>query len=187
MTGERGGMGKKKKKMQGAPQAAEVPVDRRGACRLRIRKLFVLSRRGLWGLGLFLLVSTGVVAGMRYMPPVPAGLRQVLGPSPPVNLISLALAVYAFSALVLILSRMMGGSGTYRGWSHLGYLSAFYLFYYYGNSLEESFWAVFAAGLTILGLEHYHIWTFASDAIRKEKEDLVQLERRDRFLSGEGP
>jgi len=67
---------------------------------------------------------------------------------------------------------MNTGSLRFRGWSHIGYLSAFYLFYYYIGLLRENFWQVFIAGLTILGLESYRIWSVCSETIGKEKKIL---------------
>jgi hypothetical protein len=64
---------------------------------------------------------------------------------------------------------------TYRGWSHLGYLTAFYVFYYFAEELGDNFWAVFAAGLTILGLENYRVWTRCTEALRREREALESL------------
>jgi len=142
---------------------------------LEIRRLHRLCNRGLWGLALFVLISI-CAQQARYLPPLSTEVRNMLGAAPPVKLISIALVVYSFSALILILSRMMGGTDSYRGWSHLGYLSGFYLFYYYAEVLPENFWAVFAAGITILSLEYYSIWTYCSDAIRTERELLRKLE-----------
>jgi hypothetical protein len=56
---------------------------------------------------------------------LPEDWRSALGPAPPVMLMSIALAVYTFSALLYILARMMDGEQKYRGWSHLGYLGGF--------------------------------------------------------------
>jgi hypothetical protein len=144
--------------------------------RREIRRLHQLSNRGLWGLAIFILISLGAQRNFNFLPTFSEGARAVLGAAPPVKLISIALVVYSFSALVLILSRMMGGTETYRGWSHLGYLSGFYFFYYYGGALPDNFWAVFAAGATILSLEYYAIWSYCSEAIRTEKELLGKLE-----------
>ncbi|OHB33522.1 MAG: hypothetical protein A2X84_00335 [Desulfuromonadaceae bacterium GWC2_58_13] len=164
------------------PSTEQIPESRfdRGRLRreihLEIRRLHRLSNRGLWGLALFILISLGAQQNLRFLPPLSEGARAVLGAAPPVKLISIALVVYSFSALILILSRMMGGSDTYRGWSHLGYLSGFYAFYYYAEVLPENFWAVFAAGITILTLEYYQIWTYCSEALRTEQELLSKLE-----------
>lgn len=162
-----------------SPDEAESPLGR--TCeesRQRIDTLHRLSRRGLWGLLAFILLTTVVVQTSRLVPDLPHSVRQTLGASPSENLISIALAVYIFSALILILARMMGGTRIYRGWSHLGYLSAFYLFYYYARALDRNFWAVFAAGMTILALEYYGIWSWCSESIRRERENLSQLERK---------
>ncbi|MGE4342872.1 MAG: menaquinol oxidoreductase [Geoalkalibacter sp.] len=149
----------------------------------RIRKLQSVSRRGLWGLAIFLGISMVALPQAGVLPTISRNVREMLGAAPPTNLISIALVVYSFSALVLILSRIGSGNGSYRGWSHLGYLSAFYAFYYYADALDSNFWAIFAAGFTILSLEHYHIWTFCRENIRKEKEHLKQLERKEAFFS----
>lgn len=160
-------------------QNSESRFDRgplRREVQLEIRRLHRLSNRGLWGLSLFILISLGAQQNFAFWPPISDGARAVLGAAPPVKLISIALVVYSFSALVLILSRMMEGSDTYRGWSHLGYLSGFYAFYYYAEALPENFWAVFAAGFTILALEYFQIWNYCSEGIRTEKELLRKLD-----------
>lgn len=136
----------------------------------RIRTLHALSRRGIWGLLLFLTLSLGAVQEFSFLPPLTEEMRQWLGPAPPVRMISIALVVYSFSALILTLSRIWNGSGSYRGWSHLGYLGAFYGFYGFADALGENFFAVFIAGLTILGLEYYHIRTYCNEALARERE-----------------
>lgn len=151
--------------------------------RERIRRLHRLAYRGLWGMAAFLALSLVAFNHGWLLPPISDGARAVLGKAPPTNLISIALVVYSFSALVLILSRMSTGQGKYKGWSHLAYLGAFYVFYHYGNALDANFWAVFAAGLTIMALEHYQMWTFCTEAIRKEEERLAQAERLEKFKS----
>ncbi len=148
---------------------------RRGEVTQEIHRLHRQSNKGLWGLAVFILISIGAQQNFGFFPPIPESAREVLGASPPVRFISIALVVYSFSALILILSRMMGGSDTYRGWSHLGYLTGFYAFYYYAEALPENFWAIFVAGITIMSLEYYLIWTYCSEAIRKEKEILERL------------
>lgn len=157
----------------------EPPLAGQSRSRERIRQLQTLSRKGLWGFAAFLLISLGALAGASFLPPLPAHIRQTLGSAPPTNLISIALVVYSFSALVLILSRMSSGSGTYRGWSHLAYLGAFYGFYYYAKALEANFWAIFTAGITVMALEHYHIWSYCAENIRKEQERISRLERQN--------
>lgn len=136
----------------------------------RVRTLHALSRRGIWGLLIFLLISLGAVQEFSFLPSLSEETRRWLGPAPPVRMISIALIVYSFSALILTLSRIWNGSGSYRGWSHLGYLGAFYGFYGFAGRLEENFYAVFIAGLTILGLEYYHIRTYCNETLARERE-----------------
>ena len=146
----------------------------------KISELHALSRKGLWGLALFVAISTlaAYFRNFNLMAAVSPEVRDFLGKPPSSEMISIALVVYSFSALILILARMSADKETYRGWAHLGYLSGFYIFYFVSHALHENFWAVFAAGLTILGLEYYNVWSYSVDAIKKEKELLTQLEKK---------
>ena len=113
--------------------------------------------------------------GFSFLLPLDESIRRILGHPPPVNLISALLILYIFSAIILILGRMMSGSGQASGVGHAGYLAGFYFFYHFSGTLPENFWAVFVAGLTILGLESYHIWIYCSEEIEKERETLTAL------------
>lgn len=142
----------------------------RGQAKARIQTFTARARQGLWGLAIF---GFGSLAVFNYTPAldlIQEPLGSALGQAPPVRLVSIALAVYAFSALIYILARMMEGDLRYRGWSHLGYLGGFYFFFAYGGALAENFWAIFAAGLTILGLEYYRLRSGCQEAIRQEQQ-----------------
>jgi len=156
------------------------PEERRRETIQRIRVLQSRSSRGLWSLCAFLAISLGARWEFRFLPSLPPGIRSILGAPPPANWISAALVVYSFSAIVLTLSRMMSGEGDRSGLDHLGYLTGFYAFYYFSGALAENFWAVFVAGVTILGLVAYSVWTHYSEQIGEETEKLARLERRDK-------
>jgi len=143
----------------------------------RIRVLREESVRGLWFLAVFLLVSLCSYAAIAYCPDVNPVILTYLGPPPPPHLIGIALFVYVFSAIVLVLGRMMEGESSRGGWSHLGYLTAFYLFYLLAGALEENFWAVFATGMTVLSLEGYRIWNACAEKIRECQEELERMDR----------
>jgi hypothetical protein len=138
----------------------------------RIRYFSARARLGQWGLVIFGFFSLGVFYFSPWLDTMQGELKETLGPAPPVRLVSIALAVYAFSALLYILARMMKGDYRYRGWSHLGYLCGFYFFFAYGGALRENFWAILVAGLTILTLEFYRLWSQCQDAIRQEKQTI---------------
>lgn len=160
-----------------SPQEAEA----------RIRTYSARARLGQWGLIGFLILS---MAAFRFGPlfnDLPDSWRATLGPAPPTMLMSIALAVYAFSALLYILARMMEGDLKYRGWSHLGYLGGFYLFFAYADALQDNFWAILVAGLTILGLECFRLWTHCKEAVRREREILAELGRSSRRLPSDRP
>jgi hypothetical protein len=81
---------------------------------------------------------------------------------------------------MLSLSRMTAGIEHRSSFSHVGYLTAFFLFYYFGKSLEDNYWAVFGSGITILGVESYRIWTFCAEGISKNREDIEYVTRTGR-------
>jgi len=153
------------------------PESRRREIHKRIRDLKrEIQHSQLW-MALFFLISLGAAVDFRFLPPISEEIRELLGVAPSPTLISIALIIYAFSALILILGRMNTGTFRFRGWSHIAYLAAFYLFYYYTGELRDNFWPVFIAGLTILGLESYRVWSFCSEAIRNEEKILKFLEK----------
>lgn len=140
----------------------------------RLQNTFTME---LLTLALFIIISIGAVNDFAFLPNISAPLAVKLGPGPPPDLINAFLILYLFSAIILILSRMMSGSGKAGALSHVGYLTGFYGFYHLAGALKENFWAVCASGLTILILEGYHVWTYCSEEIEKEKEILASLER----------
>lgn len=165
-----------------------VPPEGIGAARAaalaEISRLHRRAARGIYPLALFLLVSIGAVRGFSFIPPLSERAWQILGAPPPITLISAFLVIYLFSAIVLTLGRMAGGSEKYGGMSHLGYLTAFYIFLYFAGGLDESFWAVFAGGLTILGLEAFQIWNQCTEEIRREKALLAELKKKEKDRDG---
>jgi hypothetical protein len=150
--------------------------------RARIRAYSARSRLGQWGLIVFLALSMAAFRFGSLFNKLPEDWQAALGSAPPIMLMSIALAVYAFSALLYILARMMEGDRKYRGWSHLGYLGGFYLFFAYADALRDNFWAILVAGLTILGLEHFRLWSHCKEVIRREREILADFDRCSRRL-----
>ena len=144
-----------------------------------IRKLKARANRGLIHIAAFIAISIFAVQNLNTLQTVPERIRHLLGTSPTAIMISALLIIYIFSAILMTLSRMTTGSGSYSGLSHVGYLTGFYLFYYFSGSLTENFWAVFAAGMTILGLEAYHIWAWCREEIRREKGEIPRREPGD--------
>jgi hypothetical protein len=151
---------------------------REGIDRLRGR-----ANRGLWAMALFLGISLGALKNFDFLPSLPADIREMLGAPPPVTLISTALVVYSFSAIILILSRMALNSGKYGGITHVGYLGAFYGFYHYARALGDNFWAVLAAGVTVLSLELPCGPTTGADP--GEEEEAEQVEAAERSPAAE--
>ena len=137
--------------------------------RERIILLRTRARMGGWGLLAFVLVSVLSIPDSYLLPALSESVRRFLGAAPPSSLISIALIIYVFSALTLILSRMAQGSGVYKGWSHLFYIAAFYIFFGFAGTIRETYWAVFVSGLLIMGLDNYLVRTWVAEEIKKEE------------------
>jgi hypothetical protein len=144
-----------------------------------ISRLHRFSSCGLLALALFLVVCTLAWSGFFFLPP-PETVTAVLGAPPSGRIISIVLVLYTFSALILSLSRMTAGIEHRSSFCHVGYLTAFFLFYYFSKSLDDNFWAVFGAGITILGVESYRIWTYCAEGIAKNREDIDYVIRTGR-------
>jgi len=131
----------------------------------------VLSRRGIIGLFLFLLVSSlfFTLRDIDLLAPLAESARVILGCPPPPDLATLALAGYTLSAMVLVLARIMTGARPSLKWVHLGYRTVFYIFYAVSNSLAENFMGVFVAGLVLIGLEQLNIWTHSLKILPRQK------------------
>lgn len=166
--------------------AADAPPktdNREALCQVILNDISYLKRfsnRGLWALSLFLLVSTLAWRDFPLMP-LPDTVVAALGPAPTPKMISALLVIYTFSAIMLSLSRMMGGIEHRSSFCHVGYISAFYLFYHFAKALDDNYWAVFGAGITILAVESYRIWSFCSERIAKKMEDLEYVRKTGRM------
>ena len=87
------------------------------------------------------------------------------------------LLVYTFSAIILSLSRMTAGIEHRSSFCHVGYLTTFFLFYHFAKALDDNYWAVFSAGITILGVESYRIRAFCNEAIARKTEQLEYVKK----------
>ncbi len=160
----------------------DSPEDRNGIDALRqelmreIHRLQRVSTRGFMALALFLAVSCIARWDFIFLPS-PEVVTAFLGKPPSARSISMVLILYTFSALLLSLSRMTAGIEHQSSFCHVGFLGAFFLFYYFGASLDENFWAVFGSGMTIIGVESYRIWLYCSEAVSQKKEDVEYVTR----------
>jgi len=144
----------------------------------RIGRLQRKSGNGPICLAVFIAISIAAQQDFSMVPSLPDDIRDILGHPPSPNMISAALVLYSFSAIIMVLTRMVSGTEKYGGITHVGYLTAFYIFYHFSHSLNDNFWAVFASGVTVLLLESYHLWTLCGFEIRKERDHIAQLDRK---------
>jgi hypothetical protein len=156
------------------PNPEEPQVPGREELRLkieaRIKRLEMASTNGLWAMVLFLLVSLAAFNDFFFFPDLSEDAHRMLGAPPPGEMISLALVVYAFSAIVRTLARMTRNVKPYLGLMHAAFFAAFYTFYHLSGVLPDNFWAVFFAGISVMGLENFYLWSHSNAAIRKERE-----------------
>ncbi len=166
--------------VQSKPEGQPFPgrQDLRLRIEARIRKLERASGNGLWSMVCFLLVSFAAFHGFSFLPELSAEMRSLLGAPPSAEMISLALVVYAFSGIVRTLARMSRNIKPFLGLMHAAFFTAFYLFYHLSGALQDNFWAVFFAGISVMGLENYYLWTHSSAALHKERELLKSLPER---------
>ena len=162
------------------PDFRQDPTRLRKEALAKIRKLQRKFTAELLSVAFFLLLSIAALYDFAYFPSLPGNIRATLGRPPSVNMIGAVLLLYVFSGIILILSRMMSGSDKYGGVSHVSFIGGFYFFYHFSGKLPENFWAVFSAGVTILGLEGYHLWVYCSEEIEKEREVLAILDAKVR-------
>lgn len=148
----------------------------------KIRFFRLKSVRGAWSVSAFLLVSIGALIDFRFLPSLPEKMKAMLGTPPSALMISGLLVLYTFSAIILVLSKMMRGAEPSGGIVHVIYLSAFYGFYHLDGALDDNFWAVFAAGLTVLGLLCYHN-RIRFNALVREEQEILRIMDDD----GKGP
>lgn len=160
------------------PQPAEdqSTADRRAAILENIKRLERRASHGLYILASFITLSIVATQNFSILPSFPPAILKALGKPPSAQMISAALLVYLFSAIILTLARMMEGTGKTGGFAHLGYLAAFYFFYHFSGDMDVHFWAVFAAGVTILSLESYHLWQHCREEILKKQALLAELD-----------
>ena len=139
-----------------------------------IRRLQSLSRRGLWAMALFLLISALALClrDIDLLAPLPEGVRQILGAPPPPILVHIALAVSTVSALVLILGRAVGSGRPCHSWINIVLPAVFYPLYLVTEPLDANFLVVLVVGLSIITLEHLTVWRHSARAIEEERERL---------------
>jgi len=160
-------------------QQAPGREDLRRRIEARIHHLERASSNGLWSMVLFLSVSFVAFDGFSIFPALGDETRRVLGTPPSGEMISLALVVYAFSGIVRTLARMSRNVKPYLGLMHAAFFTAFYAFYHLSGVLSDNFWAVFFAGLSVMGLENYYLWSHSNEAVRKERALLKSMRQGD--------
>lgn len=103
----------------------------------------------------FLLVSivASVSQQVEFFSLIPQPLRPFLGEPPSAHLVSLALAIYFGSMLVILAHGICSGGQPGSLWFHGACRSTFYLLYFIGGGLPGHLWLVLLVGSILFGLE----------------------------------
>src|SRR6185369_2780850 len=132
-----------------------------------IDSLYCNSRRGLWGLFIFLGASTIAyyfnecsLAGS-----LPAGIMDRLGSTPPTILVNCVFGASTISSLISIAGKIYHAREPGNTATHLWFRMFFYLLYFISGDLGNYFNVVFISGLVVLGFQHYNVWNYYMRAI----------------------
>jgi hypothetical protein len=160
-------------------KAGPPPLQKKNIDQISIRDdilkniclLNIQSRRGLWEILLFIIISIFALALLDYNPiqRIPELLVDIFGSSPSPILVHIVLIVSTLSELIVIISRIHFCSKPKKIWSHAIFRSSFYILYFLTGSLSENFVLVLISGLVILGLEQLNLRLYCSMTIEKEK------------------
>jgi hypothetical protein len=103
----------------------------------------------------FLLVSVvaSSVQSVRFFSLVPEGLKPLLGDPPAAQWVSLTLAIYFVSMLVINVHGIYCGGRPGSLWLHVACRCTFYLLYFIADALPANLLAVLLAGLILLAME----------------------------------
>src|SRR5512138_363794 len=148
------------------------PSVRREGIRKSIESVQSQTRQGLLGFVFFLGVSivSWCMADYVQIDPMAAGMQQLIDPQTFLVMVDIVLAISTICDMILIAGRLSDGSRPGRIWQHVGFRSIFYLFYLLGGLLPLRFFAVFAAGLLVMGFEQTVLYLYAAKTIRVEKQ-----------------
>jgi hypothetical protein len=144
-----------------------------------IDRMYCMSRRGLWGLLIFLVFSA-----MAYyfrnctLSSILSGdVVAQLGPAPNVILVNIVFGASSVSSLLIIAGRIYNGFQPSNTWTHLDFRVFLYLLYFISGSLNEYFNVVFISGLVVLGLQHCNVWNYYTRAIEISLNKFESCER----------
>jgi hypothetical protein len=128
---------------------------------LNCAMLYSLSRKGLWGLLIFLMTSVAafLVQDFNLYQSLPEPVLEILGCPPPATLIHLALTGYSFTVVVPVLIRLANGDNPVIRGYHLPCRVAFYFFYLVSTTLPENFVAALTIGCLLYVVEQIGIWS----------------------------
>ena len=151
----------------------DIDEQQKSGVRMNSSELQALSRKGLWGLLIFLLISIAafLVKDFNLYESFSEPILQILGSPPPAILIHLAIICYSFTIFVPVMIRMANEDNPTIGWSHLFYRSVFYLFYLVSTTLPENFVPILCIGVFLYIVEQVGIWA-ALYRYQREAENL---------------
>lgn len=143
----------------GSPAACPDPES--------LESLHTQSRRGLWGL--FIYLSASVLAfyfrDQSLATVLSPAVMLKLGPVPPVFMATIVLWISTFSALIIIAGRLYHGTRPSSTTSHIAFRIGIYLLYFMVGGLDQHINAIFISGLVVMALQHHNVMGYYSSLI----------------------
>lgn len=84
-------------------------------------------------------------------------MKVFLGAPPEAYLVSISLVVYFSSALIIRIFSILNDVKPIMKWTHLGYRTAFFVFYCFSGSIAANFIPVFLVGIILYSLDQFHV------------------------------
>ncbi len=135
------------------------------AARSKIHDQSMRNLADLWNgklveLTVFILISIGAYSlrNWNLFTAAPEQWRSVLGAPPEGIYVTAILMIYGFSVFVLEGAALVMGKRPEMTWKHLGYRSAFYMFYAFSGSIAGHFPILLTVALALYVMELSHIW-----------------------------
>ena len=130
------------------------------------------SRRNLWSLVIFLLVSIDAYSFRHFdlYEACSEPVQQFLGSPPPGSLVSAALMVYALATFLTTFTALSNEQSPKVGWKHLAYRCCFYFIFSLSGVLASHFFVVFITGICLYGSDQLHVWVYNCKSVQEQKE-----------------
>ncbi len=133
----------------------------------QLDKMYSLSRRGMWGLfGYLILSATAYYFREQSLASVlPEHVMRQLGYVPPVFMAVGLLWLSTCSALIVIVCNLYHGTKPSGTLSHLLFRMGIFLLFFVVGGLEQHYHEIFISGLIVVALQHHCVFNYYTKQI----------------------